>query len=104
MPTLLTSRDGAVLTLTLNRPEAYNALTRELHVELHAALTGEAAEPAVRIVGTFPPDSHPPIVYPMALTAASTNPDAPALAAFLRGPVARARFEAQGFTVLDHPG
>src|SRR5215471_5897597 len=46
MPTLLTSRDGAVLTLTLNRPEAYNAFTPELH----AALTGEAAEPAVRAV------------------------------------------------------
>jgi 2-(1,2-epoxy-1,2-dihydrophenyl)acetyl-CoA isomerase len=50
MPTLLTSRDGAVLTLTLNRPEAYNAFTRELHAELHAALTGEASEPAVRVV------------------------------------------------------
>ena len=31
---------------------------------------------------------------PMALTAASTNPDAPTLAAYLRGPAARARFEA----------
>jgi len=50
MPTLLTSRDGAVLTLTLNRPEAYNAFTRELHAELHAGLTGEAADPAVRAV------------------------------------------------------
>jgi 2-(1,2-epoxy-1,2-dihydrophenyl)acetyl-CoA isomerase len=50
MPTLLTSRDGAVLTLTLNRPEAYNAFTRELHAELHGALTGEAADPAVRAV------------------------------------------------------
>ena len=63
--------------------------------------TDAAAEPGVRIVASFPPETHPPIVYPMALTAASTNPDAPALAAFLRGPVARARFEAQGFTVLD---
>ena len=31
MPTVLTSREGAVLTITLNRPEAYNAFTRELH-------------------------------------------------------------------------
>ena len=62
--------------------------------------TDAAAEPGVRIVGTFPPDSHPPIVYPMALTTAA-GPEAPALAAYLRGPAARALFEAQGFTVLD---
>jgi len=59
--------------------------------------TDAAAEPAVRIVGTFPPDSHPPIVYPMALTIAP-RPEAPALAAYLRGPAARKLFEAQGFT------
>jgi len=50
MPTLETSRDGAVLTLSLNRPESYNAFTRELHEELHAALAGEAADDAVRAV------------------------------------------------------
>ena len=66
--------------------------------------TDAAAEPGVRIVASFPPDTHPPIVYPMALTATSTNPDAPSLAGYLRGSAARARFEAQGFTVLDHPG
>ncbi len=66
--------------------------------------TDAAAEPGVRIIAIFPPDTHPPIVYPMALTAASTNPDAPSLAAYLRGPAARARFEAQGFTMLVHAG
>jgi molybdate transport system substrate-binding protein len=65
--------------------------------------TDAAAEPGVRVVASFPPEVHPPIVYPIALTAASTNSDAPALAAYLRGPAARARFEAQGFTVLDSP-
>jgi len=50
MQTVLTSRDGAVLTITLNRPEAYNAFTRQLHAELHAALTTEAADPDVRAV------------------------------------------------------
>ena len=50
MPTVLTSRDGAVLTITLNRPDAYNAFTRELHTEFHRALTDEAADPAVRAV------------------------------------------------------
>ena len=62
--------------------------------------TDAAAEPSVRIVGTFPPDSHPPIVYPMALTP-TAGPDAAAFAAYLRGPAARAVFEAQGFTVPD---
>ena len=50
MPTVLTSRDGAVLTIALNRPDAYNAFTRELHAELHVALTMEAADPNVRAV------------------------------------------------------
>ena len=46
---VLTSRDGAVLTITFNRPEVYNAFNRELHAALNAALT-EAADPAVRCV------------------------------------------------------
>jgi molybdate transport system substrate-binding protein len=64
--------------------------------------TDAAAEPAVRVVGIFPPDSHPPIVYPMALTRAA-SPGAPAFASYLRGAAARALFEAQGFRVLDRP-
>lgn len=47
---VLTRRDGAVLELTLNRPEVYNAFNVPLHRALHAALTGEAADPAVRAV------------------------------------------------------
>jgi molybdate transport system substrate-binding protein len=66
--------------------------------------TDAAAEPGVRIIVAFPPDTHPPIVYPMALVAGGKNPDAPALATYLRGAAARALFEAQGFTVLDKPG
>jgi molybdate transport system substrate-binding protein len=62
--------------------------------------TDAAAEPAVRIVGMFPPNSHAPIVYPMALTR-DAAPEAAAFAAYLRGPAARTLFEAQGFTVLD---
>ena len=64
--------------------------------------TDAAAEPGVRIVDTFPADSHPPIVYPMALTK-SASPEAAAFAAYLRGPAARKLFEAQGFTVLAPP-
>jgi 2-(1,2-epoxy-1,2-dihydrophenyl)acetyl-CoA isomerase len=43
------SRDGAVLTITFNRPEVYNAFNRELHAALNAALT-EAGDQAVRCV------------------------------------------------------
>jgi 2-(1,2-epoxy-1,2-dihydrophenyl)acetyl-CoA isomerase len=46
---VLTSRDGAVLTITLNRPDVYNAINRALHEGLAAALR-EAAEPEVRAV------------------------------------------------------
>ena len=46
---VLTSRAGAVLTITLNRPEVYNAFNRELHAALHEALT-EARDPAIRCV------------------------------------------------------
>jgi 2-(1,2-epoxy-1,2-dihydrophenyl)acetyl-CoA isomerase len=45
----LTSRDGAVLTITLNRPDVYNAINRAMHEALTAALR-EAADPAVRAV------------------------------------------------------
>jgi 2-(1,2-epoxy-1,2-dihydrophenyl)acetyl-CoA isomerase len=47
---VLTSRDGAVLTVTLNRPDVYNAFNVDLHAALNAALTGEAAAPEVRAV------------------------------------------------------
>jgi molybdate transport system substrate-binding protein len=63
--------------------------------------TDAAIEPGVRIVGAFPRDTHPPIVYPIALTASSTNPDAPALLVYLRGAAAHAQFQKAGFTVLD---
>ena len=62
--------------------------------------TDAKVEPGVRIVGIFPADSHPPIVYPMALTKAA-RPAAAGLASFLRGPAAGKVFAAQGFTVLD---
>ena len=62
--------------------------------------TDAAADPGVRIVGTFPENTHPPIIYPVALTAASKNPEAVKLLAFLESPAAKPAFEKQGFTVL----
>jgi molybdate transport system substrate-binding protein len=62
--------------------------------------TDAAAEPNVRIVATFSDDSHPPIIYPAALTKDSSNADAKAFLDFLRSATARSAFEKQGFTVL----
>src|SRR5258706_14844955 len=43
------TRDGAVQTITLNRPEAFNAFNRALHAALREALK-EARDPEVRAV------------------------------------------------------
>jgi len=59
--------------------------------------TDVAADLRVKIVGMFPENSHPPIIYPIALTKQSTNPDAQAFLNYLRS--ARRPFERQGFTV-----
>jgi molybdate transport system substrate-binding protein len=62
--------------------------------------TDAAADPKVKIVGCFPEDSHPPIVYPVAALAASTAPTTAAYLEFLRSAAARPFFEKQGFTIL----
>jgi 2-(1,2-epoxy-1,2-dihydrophenyl)acetyl-CoA isomerase len=46
---VLTHRDGAVLTITLNRPDVYNAINRAMHDGLAEALR-EAADPELRAV------------------------------------------------------
>jgi molybdate transport system substrate-binding protein len=65
--------------------------------------TDARSEPKVRIVGLFPDDSHPRIVYPAALVAASRNAAGPAYIAFLQGPRAAAIFARYGFIVLARP-
>lgn len=61
--------------------------------------TDAMAEPAVKIVGTFPANTHPPIVYPAALIKGA-SPGAAKFLAFLSTPPARAVFEKAGFSVL----
>lgn len=62
--------------------------------------TDAKAEPKVEVVDTFPTSSHPPILYPVALTATSTNPDAAAFLAYLRSASASKRFVEQGFSII----
>jgi molybdate transport system substrate-binding protein len=61
--------------------------------------TDAKVEPGVKIIGSFPEGSHPPVTYPVAATA-TAKPDAAGYLAFLRGKVARDIFERYGFTVL----
>ncbi|WP_186417412.1 molybdate ABC transporter substrate-binding protein [Bosea sp. CS1GBMeth4] len=65
--------------------------------------TDAAADPKVKVVATFPEESHPPIVYPVAITRESGNPDAQGFLSYLRGSGAKGSFEKQGFTVLNKP-
>jgi len=62
--------------------------------------TDAAAEPNVKIVGTFPDNSHPPILYPVALTKDAKSADAKPFLDYLKSLKARPSFEKQGFTVL----
>ncbi|MBS0547764.1 MAG: molybdate ABC transporter substrate-binding protein [Proteobacteria bacterium] len=62
--------------------------------------TDAAAEPNVKIVGTFPDNSHPPIIYPAAVTKDAKSADAKAFLDHLKSLKARPSFEKQGFTVL----
>jgi molybdate transport system substrate-binding protein len=63
--------------------------------------TDAAADTGVAIIGAFPESSHPPIIYPIALTTGANHPDAAAFLAYLKSAKARPLFEAQGFTVLE---
>lgn len=59
-----------------------------------AAITNQ-----VKVVGTFPADSHPPIVYPAAIVAGHETPVAKRFLEFLKTPAAKAIFQKYGFTV-----
>ena len=60
-----------------------------------------AAEPKVKVVDVFPEDSHPPIIYPIAVLAdAKSAAAASAFIRYLRTPEGQAYFTKEGFTVL----
>jgi molybdate transport system substrate-binding protein len=62
--------------------------------------TDARAEPLVKVVATFPPDTHAPIVYPFALTASAKGEGPARFLAFLQTDAARTVFTAQGFIAL----
>jgi molybdate transport system substrate-binding protein len=64
--------------------------------------TDAKVEPGVRIVGTFPADSHPAIVYPVAATT-TAKPETADYLAFLRSTAAKTILEKYGFKFLVSP-
>lgn len=64
------------------------------------AVADDASGDKVTVVGTFPRDSHTPIVYPAAVVASSANPEAQLFLDALSSEAAAAVFTAQGFIVL----
>ncbi|MCA1513687.1 molybdate ABC transporter substrate-binding protein [Bradyrhizobium sp. NBAIM01] len=64
--------------------------------------TDAKVEPGVKIVGTFPADSHPAIIYPVAATS-TAKPEANGYLAFLRSAAAKAILEKYGFKFLISP-
>jgi molybdate transport system substrate-binding protein len=62
--------------------------------------TDAAADKNVKVIATFPEATHPPIVYPMAILAGSTNGVTPVYMQYLLSPKAEPFFEKRGFTVF----
>ena len=64
--------------------------------------TDAKVEPGVKVVGTFPADSHPAIVYPVAATM-TAKPEASGYLTFLRSTTAKTILEKYGFRFLVSP-
>ena len=64
--------------------------------------TDARVEPGVKVVGTFPADSHPAIVYPAAATT-TARPETTDYLAFLRSTAAKTIVEKYGFKFLLSP-
>ena len=87
-------------TSHISLPGPYSSLAAPLGIVYD---TDAKVEPKVRIVGLFPDSSHPPIIYPGAVTANAVNPEAASFLAFLQGPQGAAVFRKYGFVVLPRP-
>ena len=90
------------------------AMTENVRAALTLVARGEAplgivyatdakVEPGVKIIGTFPADSHPAIVYPVAETL-TAKPETDTYLSYLRSAAAKAVFDQYGFVSLIPPG
>lgn len=88
--------------------ESRLAMAQDVRAALKLVVAGECplgivyrsdavSEPRVRIVATFPPASHKPIVYPVAMARGHDNAGSRALVDALRSPRAQAVFRRYGF-------
>jgi molybdate transport system substrate-binding protein len=93
--------------------ESKFAMAESVRAALTLVARGEAAlgivystdarvEPGVKIVGSFPADSHPAVIYPVAATT-TARVEAAGYLAFLRSSAAKTIFEKYGFTFLIRP-
>src|SRR5215831_17153088 len=89
------------------------AMAESVRAALTLVARGEAAigivystdakvEPGVKVIGTFPADSHPPIIYPVAATS-TAKPETTSYLTFLRSMAAKNIFEKYGFKFLVTP-
>lgn len=94
-----------------SKVEGYVAQADNVRAALALVATGEApfgivygsdavAEPKVKVVATFPEDSHAPITYPAAVVKGGNEADAGKFLTGLRDESATKVFESQGFTIL----
>ncbi|MCT4557779.1 MAG: molybdate ABC transporter substrate-binding protein [Pelagimonas sp.] len=61
------------------------------------------SDPNVRLMGLFPPHTHPEIRYPVAITKSGNTPAARAFWDHLTHAQALEQFKAHGFSIAEHP-
>jgi molybdate transport system substrate-binding protein len=107
------ARDALVKLGAWQPVESKFAMAESVRAALALVARGEAAlgivyatdakvEPGVKVIGTFPAESHPPIIYPVAATLHAKAGAADYLG-FLRSASAKTVFEKYGFKVLARP-
>ena len=72
----------------------------DLPIAIVFATHAAATDPRVEVIGTFPDDTHPKILYPAAILAQSHNPDADRLLDYLESSAASMTFRRFGYVTL----